>query len=495
MTNVFNRREAAALIGAAAFAACQTATAAPQNPPTGKDVRLGAVTSRKRGTFNGVKVDYDAIVEPIPISDASGKPIARIISTSYLSAKPQTNRPVLFVFNGGPISASSVLHMGAMGPKRIAIPDDITAAPSTFRVVDNTYALLDIADIVFFDPASTGLSRVADGVDSKSQYSATADGQQAALFVTEWSRRHNRMDAPKYVLGESYGTIRAAVMANQLLKSPTPLRGVIVLGQALNIVEFSQRPQNIVSYVVSLPTLAAAAHWHGKGKPAGRSLETFTEDAWRFAQSDYMPALFKGRNLDEATKQKIANELEAYSGLPASWYMANNIRISKENYRRELFRAEGVILGQTDARYKGPNPDGRGGDPSRVIATAYQDAFIAHMRDELGVAGTADYQHAAPDAPQGLDGWDYGGKGPFADWPFAAQITPCFAADPKFRVLVGNGYHDTQTTVGAARYMVDQSGWPADRTTLRFYPGGHMTYSIEASLKAITGDIRAMLTA
>lgn len=490
-----NCRQAAAMIGVAAVgvSACQTAAAQSEN----RSAMQAPVVTRRSGTFNGVRLDYDAIVEPIVVNDAKGQPAARIVSTSYITtgARASPARPVIFTFNGGPISASAILHMGAMGPRRVAVPNDISADPASFKVVDNTHALLDVADVVFFDPASTGLSRVLPGVDPKSYYSIVADGQQSAQFVVEWTKRHNRGASPRYAFGESYGTMRAVSMANQLQKLVAPLDGVILLGQAINIVEFSQRPANIISYVVSLPTLAAAAHFHGKGKPAGRSLEKFTEDAWSFAHDEYLHALFRGRTLDSSGRQHIAAQLEAYSGLPASWYLANNLRISKENYRRELFRSEGLVLGQNDARYKGPNPEGRGQDPSRVVANAYQAAFTAYLRDDLRVAEFADYKPAATDVGQGLDAWDYGGKGPFADWPFPALLNDCFAANPKFRVLVGNGYTDTQTTVGAARYLVDQAGWPGDRTTLKFYEGGHMAYSIEDSLRRIMADVRALLRA
>src|SRR5262249_13897108 len=152
-----------------------------------------------------------------------------------------------------------------------------------------------------------------------------------------------------------------------------------------------------------------------------------------FAHTEYLHALFLGNRLDAATRQRIANRLEEFSGLGASWYLANNLRISKEAYRRELLKPEGMILGLNDARYKGPNPNGQGADPSRVIANACQDAFIAYLRDDLKVAEAADYKQAATDIGSGLDAWDYGGKGPFADWPFPSLLNDSFTADPKFR--------------------------------------------------------------
>lgn len=455
-----------------------------------------AVTTDHSGVFNGKTIAYQASVEPIVVNDAAGKPGARVVGISYVAsgeANP-ASRPVLFAFNGGPISPSNVLHMGMLGPKRVAIPDDLSASPSTFKLVDNPYTVLDAADIVLIDPASTGFSRVMPGIDPKSYFSVNADAQQVAQFIVEWSKKHGRLASPKYVLGESYGTMRAAAVADQLQKlpQPVPLSGVILLGQALNIIEFSQRPANTISYVVSLPTLAAIAWSHDKANAHGKTFGAFMDDVWTFARNDYLTALFQGQSLDAGRRQAIAGKLADFTGLSTDYYMTHNLEISKEGYRRELLKDKGEILGQIDARYAGPN-DGHSGDPAGVITKAYDTAFRTYLRDDLGIADADAYITESPVKGFGDWEWDGTGTSPFADWPYPKLLSNVFAANPKFRLMIGNGYEDTQTTVGAAQYLINRSDWPRDRVSLHFYQGGHTTYSVEASLRQITDDIRALM--
>jgi carboxypeptidase C (cathepsin A) len=456
-----------------------------------------------RGVFNGRHLEYRSVVEPITVTDAAGRPGATLVGIAYLASGKHvpTDRPVLFAFNGGPIAPSDVLHMGMLGPRRVAIPDDVAAPASTYQVIDNTYTVLDVADIVFVDPARTGFSRVADGVSPQSYFSVNTDAQQVTQFIVEWSRRHHRLSSAKYLLGESYGTLRAAAVANQLQKlpQPLPLAGVILLGQALNIIEFSQRPANILSYVVSLPTLAAIAWSHGKADAQGKSFDQFEKEVTAFAGHEYLPALFQGTKLPADSRAAIARRLEAYTGISAAYYLQNDLQITKERYRRELFRNQGMILGMIDGRYKAPNPQSPpAGDPAGVIPAAYESAFKTYLHDELKVDDTSAYITKSP--VDGLEdwGWDGGGLGagktPFSDWPYPKLLSEVFAANTQFRVLIFNGYQDTQTTVGAAQYLVDRSDWPSDRVSTHFYQGGHTTYSVEDSLRRMTDDMRALIS-
>lgn len=461
------------------------------------------IEAEHHGVFNGQRVDYRSVVEPVAVTDATGKPGATLVSIAYLASGKHVapDRPVLFAFNGGPIAPSDVLHMGMLGPKRVDIPDDVAAPASTFKVVDNPYTVLDVADIVFIDPARTGFSRVADGVSPQSYFSVNADAQQVTQFIVEWSRRHHRLSSAKYLLGESYGTLRAAAVANQLQKlpQPLPLRGVILLGQALNIVEFSQRPANIISYVVSLPTLAAIAWSHGKADAHGNSFDQFETEVTAFAGHEYLTALFQGAALSADARESIARRLEAYTGISAAYYLQNNLQITKERYRRELFKNQGMTLGMIDARYKAPNPQPpQSGDPAGVIPAAYENAFKTYLRDDLKVDHPGAY--ITKDPIEGLEDWDWNGGGlgsgktPFSDWAYPKLLSEVFAANPQFRVMIFNGYQDTQTTVGAAQYLVDRAGWPADRVSVHFYQGGHTTYSVTDSLRRMTDEVRALIS-
>ncbi|MBS0612377.1 MAG: peptidase S10 [Proteobacteria bacterium] len=451
-----------------------------------------AVVTHLKGRFNGQKIRYTATVEGSDVADPSGQ--TRIVSFAYTrdGVKDTTRRPVTFLFNGGPIVASAWVHLGGLGPYRVAIPDQVGADPATFRIVENEYSPLDVTDLVFVDPASTGWSRVAAGTRPDAYYSVKADAQQFVAFIKAWLAAHGRADSPVYVFGESYGTNRAAEIAGQVADAPATfhLAGVFLYGQAVNIIEYAQRPANIVSYAVSLPTLAAIAWYHGHVDHGGKTQEVFLDEARSFARTEYLPALFQGNGLPAAEQQRIAARLEQFSGIPAAWYLAHTLRITKEEFRLELLKDRGLLLGRSDARYVAPvGPKGRADDPSNVLPATVAKLFETYRRETLHLNWPEPYLTGSPVAE--LEDWDWSGsKTPFGDWPYAQRITKLMAVNPSLRVVVANGWYDTSTTVGAAELLVAQAGWDPARTRLRFYDGGHMGYSVAATARAIGEDIR-----
>ena len=477
---------ALALCGAASLAVAQPA--APETAPAA-EIHAPVVT-RHSGVFNGVSVRYTATVEE------TATPGARLVSTAYTAdgADP-AKRPVIFLFNGGPIAPSDILHMVAFGPRRLAIPADLKADPAAFRTVDNPYTVLDVADLVFIDPASTGFSRVSAGKRPEDYFSVVADGQQVSDFIAGWLRAHGRLASPKYVFGESYGTIRAAEVADLLAKAPEPvaLDGVFLMGQALNIVEFSQRPGNVVSYMVSLPTLAAIAWYHGKVDKTGMTFPRFLDAARRFARTNYLDALVQGDQIEPATAGRVAADLQRFTGVPAAFYLANGLRITKERFRTQLLKDQGLVLGLYDARYTAsPQSRDNASDASAAIEPAIHAAFRAYLRADLEVDWSEPYITASP--VRGLDGWGWGATTPFSDWPYMDLIGDAMRREPHLRVLMGIGYFDTSTTTGATEYALAQSGWPKDRRGIVYYEGGHMAYTNEAALKKLTSDVRAFVT-
>lgn len=480
----------------ALMTAAAPARAAGENPALRQPLAAHAPVVRQfTGRFDGKTIRYTSRVEGLDITDANGS--ARIVSFAYTrdDVKDPAKRPVMFLFNGGPIAPSPWVHLGGLGPWRLAVPDDVTADPSTFRVVPNAYSPLDAVDLVFVDPASTGWSRVAPGTEPAAYYSVKADAQQFVAFIRAWLSAHGRERSPVYIFGESYGTNRAAEITGQLADAPGAfnLAGVFLYGQAVNILEYAQRPANIVSYAVSLPTLAATAWYHGKVDRKGHTQAGFVDASRRFAAHEYLPALLAGNRLPVPERERIAAGLERYSGIPASWYLANDLRITKEQFREELLRGEGLLLGRTDARYAAkPGPEGRAADPAGVLPKAVLEHFAAYRRETLGVDWGEPYLSDSPVAD--LDGWNWsGGASPFGDWPYYQRITKMMAVNPAFRIVVGNGWYDTMTTMGAAELVVTQSGWDPARTTLRYYDGGHMGYSVEATARAIGEDIRELV--
>lgn len=454
-----------------------------------------AVVTRHKGRIGGQTISYTATVEGLSVTTAAAEG-ARIVSFAYTrDGSDPAKRPVMFLFNGGPIVASHYLHIGGIGPKRVAFPDDVTADPSTFALVDNIYSPLDAVDMVFVDPASTGFSRVAPGTDPGAYFSVRADAAQFVAFIRAWLKAHGRQGSPVYLTGESYGTNRAAEIAGQLADSAQPLKlaGIFLYGQAANIVEYSQRPANVISYVASLPTIAAIAYYHGKADRRGRSLETFLGDARSFAKGDYLTTLYQGSAAPDVDRRRVADRLAEFSGIPADWYLANDLKITKERYRVELLRDRGLLLGRSDARYTAPiTEQGNGPDPADVLAQGVQRFMPIYLRKDLKVDWKDPYVPAVEIGS--LDDWTWGdGSSPFGDWPYYKGISRMMKLNPDFRLLIGNGIYDTQTTMGAAELLATQSGWDPARVTLRYYDGGHTGYSVAATAKAIGDDIRALV--
>lgn len=458
----------------------------------------GPFVTRHTGAFGGQKVDYVATVGETVLTGADGQPTIRFVSTSYVKAGADpAKRPLLFAFNGGPSSSSATLHMVALGPKRIAVEQDPKAPAPAPAMADNPLTVLDVADIVFIDPAETGLTRILPGGKRDYFYSIEGDSQSVSDFILAWVKANGREASPKYVLGESYGTQRAAFMAGQLA-GVMPLEGLFLFGQAVNMIETSQRAKNVLAYATNLPALAAIAAYHGKA-PAwkGKSMEAVVDQSYAWGMGGYLQALLQGHDLAPAKRRQVAEKLQAMTGVGADYYLANDLTITKVAFLRELLKAEGQVVGMYDARYVGPapKPGERGADPFAPAIAPILPMMREHLSRNLGVTWpVADYRPQAPDTNTWTWGGTLGPGGPFLDYDYPSRIGPAFKANPKFRLMIGTGIYDLTTTVGPARYMVTKSDWPRERVFQRQYVGGHMAYTHAPSHKAFTDDIRAWVT-
>ena len=444
---------------------------------------------------HGHRLTYTAEIGLVPVSSKPGASDATAGYVSYSHAGGP-DRPVLFIFNGGPGAASAYLQMGALGPARAHVPQDPNAAlPARAPVDANPETPLDIADLVFLDPPGTGFSTLATGADRKFYQSVKGDADAVAQLARAWLVAHGRTGAPLYILGESYGTIRAAAMVDALrTQDPTlKLRGVVLLGQALNMIETSQRPDNVVTYPVSLPTLAAIACYHRK-LPAPCDPAATAREATAYGPT-YLDALYRGQALDAATRNAVATKLEALSGIPKTYYLAHDLRISKEQFRVELLRSEGKVLGRYDARYTAPRAasagDTIGADAFSAVSDLYGKAIVQQLAT-IGASDAAAYKVIV----RSEGDWQYGaGDSPFNDWPFMAHLETAMAATPDLRLFVGSGLFDLTTTVGAADYLFAQSSLAPARYRNERYPAGHVSYSDDASWHKLMGDLRTFITA
>jgi len=488
------------------LAAVLTACAASSPSPEQLSISGQSFATKHSGTFSGLQVDYVATLDETILRNEDGQETASIFATSYVRENIQdhTPRPVIFVTNGGPSAASQWLHMAGFGPKRLVVPLDVNAAiTAPYESIDSRHTVLDVADLVFVDPVETGFSRLLQDGDRNHFFSADGDAESVAQFMTNWLENHGREDSPRYFMGTSYGSIRAALVAGVLAETATPLDGVILFSQGLNLVETTQRKNNLMGYAINMAQIAAIAWYHGRTSMQDRPVADIIDEMYEFAMGDYLVALVQGRHLSGADRQAIAERLASLTGISTDYYLANKLLINKPTFRRELLKDQGLVLGSADARYTAiaGGEDGPASPTQGVL-----EAFQEHLQEFLGVTLPLDeYRAVAPDTGSN---WDYGGwttlgggkvpagsrRSLFADFDYPGEIKRAFDASKDFRVMIATGIYDTLTTVGPARLLAATPGYPGDRIDMYEYVGGHAFYSNDAEFERLANDVRKFVT-
>lgn len=454
----------------------------------------------------GVALAYTAIAGETYLYDAEGAPTASIFSFSYLKdGPPQPRRPVMFVFNGGPGSASLWLHMGVVGPRRVVLDQEVD--PSNvppFGVADNPDTLLDVADLVFIDPVGTGWSRAIGKGVAKDFWGVDADADATAQFIEQWLTEHGRWNAPKFVMGESYGSIRAAVLPRALMGGPLyvgrmrgiTLNGVVLLGTTLEPRDATGRSLATGTDALALPAVADAAWYHQRIDRRGRSIEAFHQDVMAFARGDYADALRREseKQLSADARGAIVARLTGYTGLPAETF-ATSLTVSAGDASRRLLADRGLQVGAYDARYTLPLA-GSGDDPvaDDPAMGRYVPGFVAAFQQM--VAGDLKVRMGRPYGAivwkDLLAAWDWKRSVVPQDQGFATDLAVAMRRTPALQALVASGYYDLVTTSAAAEYSIEQAKLPADRVTLRRYASGHMLY-LGDTAGAFAADVRALI--
>lgn len=320
--------------------------------------------TRHRLAAAGGRLDYHAIAETTLLRDDKGEPEAEFFTFAYLAggATARPDRPVTFAFNGGPGSSSIWLHMGLLGPKLTQVPSDAAnAGAPPYPLIDNVDWLLAVTDLVMVDPIGTGLSRVVGAGMGADHWGVDEDAKSVARFIRRWLADHDRWASPKYLLGESYGGIRSALLVRELQSgsSAVALNGVMLISPALDF-ELVDGQDNDACYAVEIPTFAATAWYHHALPDRPDALEPFLEEVSRFVANEYVPALFKGRDLDGAERKRLVRKLHRVTGLSPEYLRRANLRVSSDRFCRELLRDRGLVVGRLDSRYTGSGArDGR----------------------------------------------------------------------------------------------------------------------------------------
>ncbi len=461
--------------------------------------------SQHSGTFNGENVRFQAVVSDIQLKRENGHPYASVFTTSYIreGVEDQDARPVTFAFNGGPGSASVWLHMGLMGPRRVDVPSDAEHPGSPpFRIVDNPLSPLDVTDLVMIDPPGTGFSRLVGDGKPEDVYGLREDARTVAAVVREWVREHQRWNSPIYLLGESFGTTRAAAMLPELMGGSEPLavEGVVLISQAMDYTGSTPYvSDNFVAFVTYLPTMAATAWYHGKVEKRGRSLEEFLQEVRTFAIQEYMPALFKGSSLDKDQEQAVAERLADYLGLNVDYVLQSRLRVNATRFVKELLRDEGLAVGRLDGRYTADEVDDMAERPSfdaadAAISAPYTAAIHQHLSDFLNVEVDRPYHTSGPEVGKNWV-WDRklasGGEPHYVNT--APDLAWAMSYNPDLHVLVAAGYFDYATPFFAAEYTLHRHGIDMSRVSIKYYEAGHMMYLHGPSREAVAADIRGFI--
>lgn len=457
--------------------------------------------TRHTGRFGNQTIAYKATTGETYLKDKDGEPTAAIFSTSYVKEGKDPNRPVTFLFNGGPGSGSLWLHMGAFGPKRVVIPSDARddAAPP-YPIVDNVHSLLDVTDLVFIDPVGTGFSKALGKTEPKTFWGVTADAKSIAEFIRIWLRENGRWNAPKYLGGESYGTTRSAAVVRELEGSfnDVALNGVLLISTILDFGAQAEVPGNEMTYVVNMPSMAATAWYHKALAEQPPALEPFLVEAREFAIGEYASALLKGSKLPPAERAAVRARLSRFTGLSEAYLERADLRVTPGRFYKELLRDRGLTVGRLDTRYTGRDFDSAGEEPDNDpsfygIDGAYTAAMNAYVRDTLGLK--IDREYVTIGGINSRWDWDIG----TGDATYYRNVAPwlgkAMRENSALRVFVGQGYYDMATPFFGAEYSLSRTGIPTERVTYSYYDAGHMMYVRDTDLAKLSHDIRAFIRA
>jgi len=471
----------------------------------------GIITKPDRSTtkhiikIDGKPINYTAVAGTLLLKNEKDESIALFGYTAYIKdgESDVSRRPLTFAYNGGPGSSSMWLHLGALGPRRIAINDPSFTPPPPYKLEDNDHSIIDVTDLVMVDPIGTGLSHPIGKATNKDFWGVDQDIKSISQFISQYIKENDRWNSPKYLLGESYGTTRSAGIASYLQENlGLQLNGVVLVSSVLDIHTLTF--QDDISHILYIPTYAAVAYFHNKlaAKPA--DLEAFLKEVRTFSQGEYATALQKGDALSDGEKGQIAAKLSGYTGLSKDYWTKANLRVSEPAFTQELLRDEHQMVGRLDARYKGINQDllsqFSNDDPqSTQISPPYIAAFMNYYYTELKVNKNYSY-HVSAYTAEGFK-WDWhhaanGGDG-FPVMPnTSVDLAGIMSKNPNLKILVLNGYYDLATPFFGTEYTFDHMGLEKKiraNVTMKYYPAGHMMYIHLPSLVAFKKDVAAFI--
>jgi carboxypeptidase C (cathepsin A) len=458
------------------------------------------IESKHTVRIAGREVGYKAVAGTILLRDEEDKPTASIFYIAYMrdEVKDLSTRPVTFSFNGGPGSSSVWMHLGLLGPRRVRLAEDGGALPPPYQLLDNEYSLLDETDLVFIDPVSTGYSRAIPPKDANKFHGLRADATSVAEFIRLYVTRNKRWSSPKFVIGESYGTTRAAALSGELSQRlKMNVNGIMLVSTVLNFQTIDFNAGNDLPYMLYLPTYATTAWFHKKLAPdlQKKSVADVYSLAETFAAGEYNAALSSGRSLPPEKRGKVIEQYARLSGLSTKFVDRANLRVSMGRFVSELLADENRVVGRYDSRYKGYIRDrlarGMEQDPSyEAVASAFASTFNNYVRTELKYETDLSYEVLTSVFP-----WNWDQTNGYVD--VGETLAGALTRNPFLHIHVSSGYYDLATPLFATRYTFDHLNLDpalAANLTLDTYTAGHMMYLNLADLKKSKTDLARFIT-
>jgi len=446
--------------------------------------------------IDGQEVRYTATPGQLVLRRPNGESRGNMFFVAYTrdGVTDMRSRPVTFCYNGGPGSATIWLHMGVLGPKRVQMAEEGFQPAPPYRLVDNEHSLLDITDIVAIDAMSTGFSRAVEGEDPKQFHGVQQDIEAFSEFIRLYITKFNRWPSPKYLLGESYGTVRSAGVSQELQsRHGIELNGIVLVSSVIDFSTLYEAPGNDIHYACFLPTYTVTA-WYHKKLPTDvqGNLEEIMDEAREFAFGEYLLALTKGNRLTPRETDDIANKVARFTGLSPEYIKRANLRISPQRFRKELLRDRRLVTGRLDSRFTGIDADAAGEtqefDPSNTaLKGAYTVLFNDYVRNELKWESGLRYRTSGPVRP-----WDYGAQYRARYLNLVDSLRSTMARNPFLKVLVANGIYDMATPYAATEWTFDHLGFEPtyrERVRMAYYEAGHMMYIRPSMLQKFKQDV------
>ena len=448
--------------------------------------------------LDGRDIKYTATAGTLPIRGDDGKVNARMFFVAYTKdGEDVKTRPISFLYNGGPGAATVWLHMGSFAPKSVQMAAEGFQPAPPYHLVDNENSLIDVTDLVFVDAISTGYSRGVKDADVKQYHGQQGDLRAFGEFINEYVRTESRWPSPKFLIGESYGTIRSAGLSQELQsRHGIELNGIVLISSLLTYQTILTGPQNDIAYVSYFPTYTTTA-WYHKRLPAdlqSKTVKQVADEARAFATGEYATTLLKGNSLSDAERAAVAQKMARLSGLSADFIQRANLRVDPGRFRKELLRDKRLVVGRLDTRYTATDLDAAGEneefDPSNTaLQGAYTAMFNDYVKNELKWESDIHYDTSGNVRP-----WTYVQN---AYMDMTEPLRQSMAKNPYLKVHVVAGYYDMACVFMGAEIDFWHLGYDktfTDRVSFTYYEGGHMMYTRPSAHKALKTDVAKFIT-